>query len=174
MACREIGLSDEQFFEAIRQFKGAAKRLQLLAKTKFSIAYQDFAHAPSKVKATINALKDQFPKRQLIAALELHTFSSLNKKFLKEYCESMNGADRAYVFFSEHTLKMKKLPAITEKDIQKAFAHPNLKVITNDNKRLHRSLKRFKWEDKNLLLMSSGTFGGTDLKELAKNCLKKK
>ncbi len=172
LACNRVGVSDEQFFEAIQQFSGAAKRLQLLKRTKVSIAYQDFAHAPSKAEATIEALKAQYPKRQLIACLELHTFSSLNKKFLKEYRHTMQAADKAFVFFSEHTLKMKKLPPISVKDVEKAFDHPNLKVIVNNNKTLVSSLKRYKWLDKNLLLMSSGTFGGLDLKALAKDCLK--
>lgn len=173
LACQQIEVSDQQFFEAIRHFTGAAKRLQLLKKKKTAIAYQDFAHAPSKAKATIEALKAQYPKRKLIAALELHTFSSLNKKFLKEYRSTMDHADKAFVFFSEHTLKMKKLPTITAKDIEKAFQHPNLKVIVNDNQKLVRALQRYKWIDKNLLLMSSGTFGGLDLKQLAKDCLGK-
>ncbi|MEM9824929.1 MAG: peptidoglycan synthetase, partial [Bacteroidota bacterium] len=151
----------------------AAKRLQLLAKKPSAIAYQDFAHAPSKVQATIEALKAQYPRRQLIAALELHTFSSLNKQFLQEYHQTMEAADRAYVFFSEHTLKMKKLPPITPQDIQNAFSHPNLKVLTNDHHLLQRALQRFKWEGKNLLLMSSGTFGGAKLKELAQSCFNK-
>ena len=172
LACVKVGLSEEQFFEAIQHFSGAAKRLQLLKRTKTSIAYQDFAHAPSKAKATIEALKAQFPKRQLIACLELHTFSSLNKKFLKEYRHTMQGADKVFVFFSEHTLKMKKLPMITAKDVEKAFDHPNLKVIVNNNKTLVSALKRYKWVNKNLLLMSSGTFGGLDLKQLAKDCIK--
>ena len=174
LACSEIGISEDQFFEAIKQFKGAAKRLQLLARNKNAIAYQDFAHAPSKAKATIEAFKTQFSKRQLVACLELHTFSSLNKQFLKEYQGTMEEADKAFVFFSEHTLKMKKLPPITVEEVEQAFAHHNLKVIVNDNQKLIRALKRFKWIDKNLLLMSSGTFGGLDLKQVSKDCLANK
>ncbi|MEM8909557.1 MAG: Mur ligase family protein, partial [Bacteroidota bacterium] len=171
LICRQIGLSNEQFFSAIRDFRGAAKRLQLLVETNSAIAYQDFAHAPSKVKATIEALKAQYPDRRLLAALELHTFSSLNRHFLKEYASSMQAADQALVFFSEHTLRMKKLPMINTADIQTHFAHPNLKVIINDNQLLVEHLQQEQWLDQNLLLMSSGTFGGLDLLHLAKTCL---
>lgn len=168
--CQRIGITDKEFYEAIKSFKGAAKRLQQLSKTKDAIAFMDFAHAPSKVNATIKALKAQYPDRKLIACLELHTFSSLNKKFLKQYAERMNDADKAYVYFSEHTLKMKKLPPITPDEVKKAFNHSNMTVFTN-NRQLERALNRFKWKQKNLLLMSSGTFGGLKLKQLAKQLL---
>jgi len=164
-ACQKIGVSDKQFFKAIQTFKGAHKRLDLIKKTKTSIAYRDFAHAPSKVKATTAALKAQYPKRKLVACVELHTFSSLNKKFLPQYKGALEGADTAYVFFSNHTLKMKKLPPITKEDIQRHFKHKNLKVF-NHRGRLHSALKRHNWQDKNLLMMSSGTFDKTDFKEL--------
>ncbi len=170
LACQAIGITDEQFYKAIRQFKGAARRLQLLKKKETAIAYQDFAHAPSKVKATISALKEQYPKRTLVACLELHTFSSLNKKFLKQYKDTMDKADRAFVYFSEHTLKMKKLPPITRDEVKTAFNHPNITVYTDKDKLLN-ALRRHKWEKKNLLLMSSGNFGGTNLKALAKELL---
>ena len=170
LACLKIGVSEDQFFTAIQTFTGAAKRLQTLVKKKQAIAFQDFAHAPSKVRATIQAMKAQYPERQLIACLELHTFSSLNKKFLKEYKQTLAAADKAYVFFSEHTLAMKKLPPISKEEVQIAFDHPNLKVF-NHNQKMISALNRFKWEEKNLLLMSSGTFGGLDLKKMAKQVL---
>ena len=165
LICRSIGVSEEQFFDKIVTFTGAAKRMQVLNENNHSIILQDFAHAPSKVNATINATKAQYPNRKLVACLELHTFSSLNKHFLKEYYETMNAADEAFVFFSEHTLAMKKLPAISEEDIQKAFGHHNLKVFTN-NADLVNALKSIDWKNSNLLLMSSGTFNGLNLKEL--------
>lgn len=164
-ACLKAGITDDQFFEAIQTFKGAAKRLQLIKKTKKSIAYRDFAHAPSKVKATVEALKKQYPKRKLVACVELHTFSSLNKAFLPQYKDALAAADFAYVFFSEHTLKMKKLPPITKADIQYHFGHKRLKVF-NLRGNLHRALKGHKWDNKNLLMMSSGTFDKTDFGEL--------
>ncbi len=165
LICKSIGVSEDQFFEKIISFKGAAKRMQVLNKNDHSIILQDFAHAPSKVTATIKATKAQFPDRKLTACLELHTFSSLNKHFLKEYFESMNAADQAFVFFSEHTLAMKKLPPINKEDIQNAFGHKNLTVFTN-NETLVNSLKALNWSNQNLLLMSSGTFNGLDLKQL--------
>ena len=166
LVCKELGVTEDEFFDKIKSFKGAAKRMQVLKEKKNSLFLQDFAHAPSKVKATIKAVKDQFSNRKLIACLELHTFSSLNKKFLEEYFESMDAADQAFVYFSEHTLKMKKLPPITEEDIQKAFSHKNLKVLT-DNSILVNELKNMNWTNQNLLMMSSGTFNGLNLKDLA-------
>ncbi len=165
-ACIAAGVSDDQFFEAIQSFKGAAKRLQLIKKAEHTIAYRDFAHAPSKVKATVEALKKQYPKRKLVACVELHTFSSLNKAFLPQYKGAVEAADFAYIFFSEHTLKMKKLPPITKADIQANFGHKRLKVF-NHRGELHRALKNHKWTHKNLLMMSSGTFDGTEFEELA-------
>lgn len=166
LACQALGMSQEDFLRALASFKGAAKRLQLLAANDDSVIFKDFAHAPSKVKATINALKNQYPNRKLIACLELHTFSSLNKAFLPHYKEAMNAADVAYVFYSDHTIKMKKLPPIAVSEVQQHFGHPNLKVI-KDNKLLTEELKKsFKRED-NLLMMSSGTFGGLDIQDFA-------
>lgn len=171
--CSCLGFSDDEFFKAIKTFKGAAKRLDLLYKTKTAIAYKDFAHAPSKVKATTEAMQSQYPDRQLIACVELHTFSSLNKKFLKQYKGSLNAADRAFVFYNEHTLKMKRLPMIKPAEIEKAFNHPNLTVIQNDHQKLESALNRFKWENKNLLLMTSGTFGGWKMKAAVKRFFNK-
>ena len=165
-ACKAADVTDAQFFEAIQSFKGAAKRLQLIKKADNTIAYRDFAHAPSKVKATVEAFKKQYPTRKLVACVELHTFSSLNKAFLPQYKGAVEAADFAYIFFSEHTLKMKKLPPITKEDIQANFGHKRLKVF-NHRGELHRALKNHKWNNKNLLMMSSGTFAGTDFEDLA-------
>ncbi len=158
-ACKAVGVSQTQFFEAIPSFKGAARRLQLLREEERFIAYLDFAHAPSKVEATIKAFKAQYPDRALVACLELHTFSSLNKAFLPEYQHTMNAADRAIVYFSEHTLAMKRLPKITKAEVASTFGHPNIQVFT-DSRYLQNTLRDIKWQNKNLLLMSSGTFGG--------------
>lgn len=166
LVCRELGLSDAQIFEAIKGFTGAAKRLETLAKKDRQVVFKDFAHAPSKVKATINAVKEQYPKRYLIAILELHTFSSLNIDFLDEYMNSMDNADAAYVCYNNHTLKMKKLPPIEVEDVENAFFHPNLTVFT-DMKALEVQLQKdFKRLDTNVLMMSSGNWGGLDLVKL--------
>jgi len=163
LVCRELGLSDAQIFEATKGFSGAAKRLEVLSKKDKQMVFKDFAHAPSKVKATINAVKEQYPKRHLIAILELHTFSSLNIEFLDEYMGSMDKADTAYVYYNNHTLKMKKLPPIEKEDVETAFFHPNLTVFT-DHKVLAQQLQKdFKRLDVNILMMSSGNWGGMDI-----------
>jgi UDP-N-acetylmuramate: L-alanyl-gamma-D-glutamyl-meso-diaminopimelate ligase len=166
----QLGLTEQQFLSAVGSFKGAAKRLQVLAKTDDSIAYLDFAHAPSKVKATIEAMKSQFPKRKLVACLELHTFSSLNKNFLPQYAATMNAADEAVVFFNEHTLKMKKMPPLSKMEVKAFFQHPNLRVFT-DNQLFTQFLEKKKFKKRNLLLMTSGTFVGLDLKQVATHLL---
>ncbi len=163
-ACQEAGISEAQFLEAIPSFAGAAKRLQLLKDSPNFTAYLDFAHAPSKVEATVKAMQSQYPDREVIACLELHTFSSLNKKFLPHYTNTMNVAQRGFVFFSEHTLKMKRLPEMSAEEVHEGFNHPNMQVFT-DADAFRSTLQSISWKDKVLLLMSSGTFGGTNYKE---------
>jgi len=166
LVCASLGVTDKKFYKAIQDFKGASKRLELLASSKKSAMYKDFAHSPSKVKATVEAVKKQFDDRQLVACLELHTFSSLNLKFLEEYRKSMKRADEAIVYFNPKTLKHKKLPALTKKEVKKAFDRKDLVVIT-DSKELKEHLQAINWKRKNLLMMSSGTFDGLDLEKLA-------
>jgi UDP-N-acetylmuramate: L-alanyl-gamma-D-glutamyl-meso-diaminopimelate ligase len=166
----QIGIDDEEFYAAIPSFKGAAKRLELVGKNDDTVIYKDFAHAPSKVEATTKAVKAQFPDRQLVACLELHTFSSLNKDFLGEYANKLNAADVPVVYFSPKTLEHKKLPAITPEDIKVHFNNPNLHVFT-DNDSLKEFLLSQTWRNANLLMMSSGTFGGLDFGVLGKEVL---
>ncbi|MFD1816085.1 UDP-N-acetylmuramate: L-alanyl-gamma-D-glutamyl-meso-diaminopimelate ligase [Pseudarcicella hirudinis] len=166
----QIGIEEEEFYEAIPSFKGAAKRLEFLGGNEETVIYKDFAHAPSKVEATTKAVKEQFPKRKLIACLELHTFSSLNKSFLPEYANKLNAADLPVVFYSPHTLEHKKLPAISAEDIQQNFNNKNLQVFTNSEE-LQSFLLRQNWKDTNLLMMTSGTFDGLDFKALASKIL---
>jgi UDP-N-acetylmuramate: L-alanyl-gamma-D-glutamyl-meso-diaminopimelate ligase len=166
----QIGIEDEEFYAAIPSFKGAAKRLELIGKNENTVIYKDFAHAPSKVEATTKAVKAQFPDRQLVACLELHTFSSLNKDFLGEYANKLNAADVPAVYFSPKTLEHKKLPAITPEDIKVHFNNPNLHVFT-DNDSLKDFLLSQNWRNANLLMMSSGTFNGLDFNELANKIL---
>ena len=163
----QIGIDDEEFYAAIPTFKGAAKRLELVGKNDNTVIYKDFAHAPSKVEATTKAVKAQFPDRQLVACLELHTFSSLNKDFLGEYANKLNVADVPVVYFSPKTLEHKKLPAIMPEDIKVHFNNPNLQVFT-DNDSLKEFLLAQRWRSSNLLMMSSGTFNGLDFNELSK------
>jgi UDP-N-acetylmuramate: L-alanyl-gamma-D-glutamyl-meso-diaminopimelate ligase len=166
LVCNQAGVSDPDFYKAIVSFKGAAKRLELVRATGQFNVYKDFAHSPSKLKATTAAVKTQFPGRRLIACMELHTFSSLNEKFLKEYAGAMDGAEEAYVYFNPHTIEHKKLQAITPEQVRRAFATPGLKVYT-DSVELMEMLKQKSWKNSNLLLMSSGNFDGVDFRVLA-------
>ncbi len=162
LVCQEYGLTEEECWTAAETFAGAAKRLELIEKNESSNIWKDFAHAPSKVRATTNAVATQYPDRELVAVFELHTFSSLNKDFLGNYAGTMNKADRALVSFSEHTLKMKKMPMLDKTEVAKAFNHPNIEVFT-DPEKLSQTLRALNFTNTNLLLMSSGKFGGIDL-----------
>ncbi len=166
LICNELNISDDDFLTTMQSFTGAAKRLQLLQSSDTCNIYLDFAHSPSKLKATTQAVKAQFKDRELVACMELHTFSSLNKKFLPHYKNTMQAADRAIVYFNPEVLKHKQLPAITKEEVEKAFDHPNLTVFTEPDK-LIDELKETDWKNRNLLIMTSGNFSGVDLKELA-------
>jgi UDP-N-acetylmuramate: L-alanyl-gamma-D-glutamyl-meso-diaminopimelate ligase len=170
MVCSRIGISDRQFYEAIQTFRGAANRLEIVAKSNSTVIFKDFAHAPSKLEATTKAVKEQFPNRELVACMELHTFSSLNKEFLKQYKDTFNTAEESIVYFSPKTLAHKKMPELTENDIRTAFNNKNLIVFT-ENEALQQFLLQKNWQNKNLLLMSSGNYNGLDLKQLSSKIL---
>lgn len=165
LVCNSIGIGDEDFYNAIASFTGAAKRLELVKRTDTFAMYKDFAHSPSKLKATVSAVKQQFTKRYLIACMELHTFSSLTEEFLKEYNGAMNEADEAIVYFNPHTIAHKKLKPITEEQVKSAFARNDLKIFTDSNA-LVSYLKSENFANKNLLMMSSGNFDGIDFNKL--------
>ncbi len=165
--CDKLGIDSTSFYRAIRSFKGAAGRLQVLAQNSNTVVYKDFAHAPSKLLATTQSVAKQFPKRKLLACLELHTFSSLNKKFIQEYAHTFDAADEAIVFVSAHTIEAKKMEMITEAEIWKAFDNKKIKLFT-DSKALETYILAQNWENKNLLLMSSGNFSGLPLEQIAK------
>jgi UDP-N-acetylmuramate: L-alanyl-gamma-D-glutamyl-meso-diaminopimelate ligase len=167
LVCAQIGVTEDAFYAAIQSFKGAAKRLELVARNKETAVYKDFAHSPSKLKATTQAVKMQYPNRNLVACMELHTFSSLNENFLKEYKGAMMAADEAIVYYNPHTIAHKKLQAVSEDQVMKAFGGKNLKVYT-DSKKLWTDLIGMAWKNRNLLMMSSGTFDGLDFKKLGK------
>lgn len=168
--CLQLGLSKGQFYSAISNFKGASKRLELVKQTHSSVMYKDFAHSPSKLKATTQALKSQFPGRKLIACMELHTFSSLNKDFLSQYDGAMQDADEAYVYFNPQTIAHKKLDPITKEEVKAAFNSDNVRVYTSSEELLEM-LKTKNWEGANLLMMTSGNFDGVDFKELGDQLL---
>ena len=171
LVCRQLGLTDKQFYSAIAEFRGAARRLEILAETENCVVYNDFAHSPSKLKATTEAVKKQFPERKLVACLELHTFSSLKKEFLPQYKNCMDAADLAIVYFNPHTIEHKKLEIITIEQVAEAFDSPGLMVST-DSDELFDFLKAQDWNNTNLLLMTSGNFSGKNLKEFAAEVVK--
>jgi len=162
LVCNELGVVAEVFIKAITDFAGAAKRLEVLVENKKYNIYRDFAHAPSKVKATIEAVKQQFPDRKLIAVLELHTYSSLNENFMKEYEGAMNDADTAIVFYSSHALELKRMPELPKEKVKQGFAKENLQVI-NKREALEQILHNENYTNANLLLMSSGNYDGMDI-----------
>jgi len=172
LVCNELGLQDEDFLEAVMSFRGAGKRLQLLGQKSGTTIYLDFAHSPSKVEATVNAVKEQFPGRKLVACLELHTYSSLNKKFLSHYSHTMDAADVALVFFNPLTIEHKRLEMISADEVKHAFITTDLQVITSKAD-MESFLDRMDLENSVLLLMSSGNFAGIDFKATAERILSK-
>lgn len=159
--CQLMGVDADDFYEAIATFKGASKRLEKIAETNTAVAYKDFAHSPSKVKATTEAVKSQFPDRKLIACLELHTYSSLNPEFLSQYKGALDAADSAVVFYSPHAVLIKKLEEIKTEQIDEAFDRDDLIVFTNPAD-FKTYLYSQNYDNSSLLLMSSGNYGGLD------------
>lgn len=163
--CFHLGVSEEDFYEAIADFKGASKRLEKIAENSQTAIFKDFAHSPSKVEATTNAVKEQYENRKLLACLELHTYSSLNEDFLKEYVGTLDKADVAVVFYSPHAVKIKRLKEVSEKQIAMAFQRDDL-IIYTDPKEFKKFLFSQNLKDTTLLLMSSGNYGGLDFDEV--------
>ena len=162
LACRELGVSVTDFIQAIASFTGAAKRLELLASNQNTNVYRDFAHAPSKVKATIEAVKQQYPDRQLIAVLELHTYSSLNEEFMKQYNGALDKADQAIVFYSKHALELKRMPDLPAEKVIEGFQKEGL-LVMNSKEVLYEWLQKQTYNQTNLVLMSSGNYDGLDM-----------
>ena len=129
--CQHMGVDEDDFYEAISSFKGASKRLEKVAENKSTVIFKDFAHSPSKVEATTNAVKEQYNERTVLACLELHTYSSLNAEFLQEYKGALNAADKAVVFYSPHAVEIKKLKKVTKKQIANAFERDDLIIYTD-------------------------------------------
>jgi UDP-N-acetylmuramate: L-alanyl-gamma-D-glutamyl-meso-diaminopimelate ligase len=161
-ACRELGVTEEVFIKAIASFTGAAKRLEVLAKNNNITVFRDFAHAPSKVKATMEAVKQQYPDRKLIALLELHTYSSLNEQFMKEYKGAMDPADVAAVYYSGHALELKRMPPLPKEKVAAGFDKKGLTVL-NKKEELVQWLQSQSYQNASLLLMSSGNYDGIDM-----------
>lgn len=163
---KRISVTDDEFYSAIASFKGAASRLQLIENGTTTSVYKDFAHAPSKVEATVSALKEQYPDRTLVACLELHTYSSLNKSFLSQYQDTMTAADMPVVYYNPKNVAHKRMEPLDDQTIREAFGQNNLHVF-HDVDEFKSFLMSKDWTDSNLLMMSSGNFDGMNIKELA-------
>ncbi len=163
--CQHMGIDEDDFYEAIASFKGASKRLEKIAESKETVIFKDFAHSPSKVKATTEAVKKQYNEREVLACFELHTYSSLNAEFLEEYKGALDKADKAVVFFSPHAVKIKQLEEVTKDQIANAFQRDDLIIYTNPS-----DFKEFLFSENlsncAVLLMSSGNYGGLDFDEV--------
>lgn len=162
--CETLGIDKKAGYHAIASFSGAAKRLEKIMEQEHLVAYRDFAHAPSKLKATLDAVREAYPDHRLIACFELHTYSSLNEEFLSEYAHSMDSSDNAIVYFSHHALSLKGLPELKNDVVQRHFGRKDLEVVDNKQEieRRVRSLLDETNKPTCLLLMSSGTFDGID------------
>ncbi|WP_103071020.1 UDP-N-acetylmuramate--L-alanine ligase [Aquimarina sediminis] len=163
--CQNMGIDEDEFYEAIASFKGASKRLEKIAQSNHAVAYKDFAHSPSKVSATTRAVKEQYQSRKVVACLELHTYSSLNADFLKEYEGALDAADEAVVFYSPHAVKIKQLEEVSASQIAEAFNRDDLVIYTNPES-FREYLNKKDFANSALLLMSSGNYGGLDFDEV--------
>ena len=170
LICEQIGLKSDMFYKSIQSFKGAFKRLQLIGENEKSKVYLDFAHAPSKVKATVNAVKEKYPARKLIAGLELHTFSSLTIDFLKQYYGTMDEADYSFIYYNPKTVEQKGLKMITPEDIKNAFGAQKMRVH-RDIDQFMKEINDIEIEEKVVLLMTSGNFGGVNMEKTGKQLL---
>lgn len=174
LACHCIGVSPDDFYREISSFTGASNRLEKICETETSVAYKDFAHSPSKLKATINAVRERYPNKKLIACMELHTFSSLMADFLPQYKNCMAEADVAYVYFNPKVIEHKRLTPITKEEVREAFGTENVEVFTESEalqKAVSRQYSVFRHQGIALLMMSSGTFDGVDVKQFAAELL---
>jgi UDP-N-acetylmuramate: L-alanyl-gamma-D-glutamyl-meso-diaminopimelate ligase len=166
LVCANFAIDANDFYTFLGSFKGAARRLELVGKNESADFFKDFAHSPSKLKATIHAVKLQFPGRRLIACIELHTFSSLDENFLGQYSAAMDEADTAIVFINRKTFEHKKMSPYGSETVKKAFSRPDI-LFFNEPAELTTYLENIDMKDTNLLMMSSGNFGGIDLKALS-------
>lgn len=176
LACHCIGVAPDDFYREISTFTGASNRLEKICENDRSVAYKDFAHSPSKLKATINAVRERYPEKKLIACMELHTFSSLMADFLPQYKDCMKEADVAYVYFNPKVIEHKRLTPISAEDVRKAFGTKNVEVFTASEalqKAISRQYSAFSHQGVALLMMSSGTFDGIDVKSFAAELLQK-
>ena len=166
--CKALGVESEDFYNAITSFNGASNRLELVYKSSDTIIFKDFAHSPSKVKATTEAVHKQFPNRKLISFFELHTYSSLNPLFLEKYRDTLKHSDECYIYYSEKNMRIKRLQPIDSELIIRSFNHSSLTVIDNYEK-LNKKIYDLDLSNSVLLMMSSGKFGGLDIDKIKKS-----
>ncbi|MFV0472534.1 MAG: UDP-N-acetylmuramate--L-alanine ligase [Paludibacteraceae bacterium] len=171
IACKQIGIMENDFYLAIADFQGASNRLQKIAETSTTTAYKDFAHSPSKLKATVKAVKRQYPSRKLIAVMELHTFSSLTDEFIPQYAGSMKEADVAFVYYNPEVIKHKQLHSISPEKVKEDFGGNNVEVLT-ESETLQKRLREIDYDNATLLFMSSGNFSGINVADFANELLK--
>ena len=165
--CKALGVESEDFYNAITSFNGASNRLELVYRSSDTIIFKDFAHSPSKVKATTEAVRKQFPNRKLISFFELHTYSSLNPLFLEKYRDTLKHSDECYIYYSEKNMRIKRLEPIDSELIIRSFNHRSLTVIDNYEK-LNKKIYDLDLSNSVLLMMSSGKFGGLDIEKIKK------
>lgn len=165
--CKQLGVTEKRFFNSMESFKGASRRLEKIYEREGLIVYKDFAHSPSKVRATVKAVREQFLDYKVITGLELHTFSSLNKSFLAEYKNTMSGVDIAYVYYDPESIAHKKLEDLSEDLVYESFDRKDLKVFV-DSEEYCESIQKEVNSKTVVLLMSSGNFGGVVLEDFAK------
>ena len=177
LACHCIGVAPDDFYRELSTFTGASNRLEMICETETGVAYKDFAHSPSKLRATVNAVRERYPEKRLVAAMELHTFSSLMADFLPQYKDCMAEADVAYVYFNPKVIEHKRLTPITKEEVRNAFGTKNVEVFT-ESEALQAALRdqitnksQITNQGIALLMMSSGTFDGVNVKEFAKELL---
>lgn len=170
LACEAIGVARDDFYHAIASFTGASNRLEKIAEIGGNVAYKDFAHSPSKLRATVNAMREHYPDKRLVACMELHTFSSLMADFLPQYKDCMKDADIAFVYFNPKVIEHKHLTPIHAEDVRRAFGTGNVEVFT-DSHALQDRLRSLDYHNTALLMMTSGTFDGIDIPAFARQLI---
>jgi len=172
-ACIAAGVPEDDFYEAVQSFAGTSKRLQKLTETENGVVYLDFAHSPSKVKATVEAIVSRYPGRDIVAVLELHTYSSLSSGFLPLYDGTLEKATMALVYFNPHALRLKSLPDLSSEDVKKAFGKGRITVFDNSDK-LFSFIRQQNFNKPVYLFMSSGDYDGCNIKLLSEELLRLK
>lgn len=168
--CFTAGINEDQFYSAVQSFGGTSKRLQKIGESESGIVLVDFAHAPSKVKATVDAVAERYDNRQIIACIELHTYSSLNKEFLPQYRGTLDRASVAFVYFNPHALELKKLVPLSKEEVKKAFGNDRVRVFDSTNE-LFSEIRKLRLKNPLYLFLSSGDFDGSDINKFADELL---